>query len=771
MHLMPAEFTFGNITNNRSTSGTISTSNTQDSYTFSLSSTQSLSTTLTGLSADADIRLFRGSSINGNIERTELVAESLKLGSSDELIDRTLGPGNYIIDVFQGVTGANTQYRLDLSIDNGNNSFNLGNLNGAQTFSGTVDSRNTIDRYRFSLTANSAVNLNLGGLSNDADLYLGRDTNGNGRIDSGEQIAVSDREFNFNEAIQQVALAAGDYIAEVRQYRGDTHYRLGLSTTPNDVLSSTIDLTGVIRNVIAPDIRNVNPTGQAQVLVSNIGTGLTNARGNVRVNLYASTNPTFDSNDELLSSQTMVDLNLASGNSQVVNFQFGAPTGVAPGSYYLIARIDTTNVVGESNEANNLAVQHVSAPGTDVVLDWNATLLNAIQAVDTPPPLAAHHQAMVHIAIFDAVNAIEKRYENFSTNLKLINLSPTLTTGASTIAAAAQAAYRVLVDLYPSQKAEFDAQLARSLADVPDGTAETNGITIGNRIADAVILSRRADGSNGAQARYAPSPLPGQFEFTRPDNFALLPGWGKVQPFTIPNADRFVPSGPPIFGSAGYAADLNTVQRVGGYDSTSRTADQSEIAVFWSYDRADTFRPPAQWNVIAETVAIRAGSATESILGRSVLDNARLFAHLNIAQADAGIMAWETKFTYNQERPISAIHNANTDGNAQTIGDPNWQSFLPTPPFPDYISGHSTFGAAAATVLTSYFGNRYPVTISSQEISGTYRSFSSFQSAAAENGISRIYGGIHVPAANTDGLSVGEQVATYVLRNSLSIAV
>jgi hypothetical protein len=756
---MPAEFTFGSVDRNRATSGVLSASNTRDSYTFSLSSTQSLNIALTGLSADGDIRLFRGASMNGNIERTEVIAESLNASFNNDLINRTLGPGNYIVDVFQGTTNANTAYNLNLSINNPANTFNLGSLNSAQTFGGTVNSINTVDRYRFTLSSTSDLNLTLGGLSQDADLYLGRDSNNNGSIDAGEQIAFSDRAFHLSETIRQISLIAGNYVAEVRQFNtnsnADTHYRLGLVATPINALSSTIDLSGAIRSITAPDIRLASDAGQAQVLVSNRGTGF--ASGNVRVNFYASTNQTYDSNDELLASQT-INLNIGSGQSQLVNFTFGAPTGVAPGSYYVMARIDPTNAIAEFNEGNNLAVQHVSAPGTDVVLDWNATLLNAIQAVETPPPIAAHHQAMVHAAIFDAVNAIEQRYTSYSPNLSAsLNLSAT--SGASTIAAAAQAAYRILSHFYPTQQAEFDGQLARSLAEVPDGAAEDRGVLIGNRVADVILVNREADGSGGAQTTYRPGGRPGEYQFTLPNNFALLPGWGNVTPFTIPNADRFVPAGPPPFGGASYASELNTVQRLGGVNSTVRTADQSEVAMFWAYDRGDTFRPPAQWNVIAETVALWEGG--------SILDNARLFAHLNLAQADAGIVAWETKYTYNQLRPITAIRGANADGNAQTIGDPNWQSFLPTPPFPDYISGHSTFGAAAAQVLAGYFGNNYQFQVSSQEIAGTYRSFNSFQQAAAENGISRIYGGIHVQSANSGGIEAGQEVADYVLRNSL----
>jgi membrane-associated phospholipid phosphatase len=572
-------------------------------------------------------------------------------------------------------------------------------------------------------------------------------------FDTNEEIGLSNRYLNFDEAISKVSLAAGDYFVQVQQFSGDTHYRLGLTTTGVNSATSGVDLKSEFRSVTAPDIRLSSDAGQAQIVVTNAGNLL--GLGNVRVNLYASTNQTYDGNDELLASQTL-SLNLATGQAQLYTLNFGAPTGVAPGSYYLLARIDTTNAIAESNENNNLAIQHISAPGTDVVLDWNATLLNVIQAVETSPPLAARNQAMVQAAIYDAVNAIDQRYRVYQ-----VSVPRNIATGAAAVAAAAQAAYQVLVDLYPSQRAEFVAQLARSLAEVADGVAKTNGIAVGQYVADRILAHHLSDGATGAQDRYIPGNRPGDYQFTRPDNFALLPGWGNVTPFVLPNVSDFVPAGPPAFGSHGYATELNEVQRLGGINSAARTPDQSDIAVFWAYDRPDTFRPPAQWNQIAQTIAMREGT--------SLLENARLFAQLNLAQADAGMVAWQAKYTHNQLRPITAVRQADFDDNAQTIGNPNWQSWLPTPPFPDYISGHSTFGAAAATVLEAYFGTNYAFDVSSQEIAGTYRSFTSFQQAAEENGISRIYGGVHIQAANRDGITTGQSVANYVLRNALTV--
>ncbi len=753
---MPVETSIGALVDSRAYTNTLSALNPLDTFSFSLSSTQNLA-----LTANANFQLFRASAVGGSLETTESIARSTLTSGTNQAISQALSAGSYIIHVSQPTTGT-TNYTLQLATNNPGQIYDINALYTPQTFTGTVGATNPIDLYRFSLDNRSDLQIRLRGLSADADLFLGVDRNRNGRFDAGEELARSNRYRNFDELLNRTgttALPAGEYLIQVKQFSGDTHYRLELTPKPIDVATNpvtglpTADLTGEIRSVTAPDSRLLNPVGQAQLRVTNQGAGL--ASGLTRVNLYASTNQDIDANDELVGSQ-VINLNLSQGQSQLVDFRFGAPSGVAPGFYYLVARIDSTNTIAESNERfNNDTRYAVSAPGTDVILDWNAMLLNAIQAVETPPPLAARNQAIVHAAMFDAVNGIERRYRNF-----LVNVSADSAVGASATAAAAQAAYQVLVDLYPTQRAEFQMQLERSLGEVPDGSLEDRGVAVGQFVADRILANRVNDGVAGAQDRYIPGTAPGSYQFTRPDNFVALAGFGNVTPFAIDNVNRFVPNNLPVYGSNQYAAELNEVQRLGGLNSTARTADQAEIALFWGYDRGDTFRPPAQWNQIAQTIALDEGT--------SVLTNARLFAHLNLAQADAGIVAWQTKYTYNQLRPITAVRTADTDGNALTIADPNWQSFLPTPPFPDYISGHATFGAAAAQVLEAYFGRNYAFNVTSQEILGTTRSFNSFAAAAAENGISRVYAGVHVQAANRDGLTAGVRVADYVLANTLT---
>jgi membrane-associated phospholipid phosphatase len=762
--IMPTELYLGALGNNRTITNTIGGLNAQDTIGFSVNTTQALSVALSGLSDSSLVRLSRASFINGSLEAiADLGATSVGFlrQQQNSVYSRVLNPGNYILEISQSFGVSN--YTANLSTNNPNQYFFIDQPYGAQTYSGFVGNGNSSDRYQFQLNSSSDLNLRLAGMNEDADLRLGRDLNLNGVIDAGEQIAISNRSYNLDEVINRSGLAAGSYIVEVFRFNtSNTQYRLGITTTATNVSTAGIDLVGQLTVSQIPDIRITNNSGQAQIVVTNQGTRT--ATGPVTVGIYASTNDAYDSNDELLMTRTL-NLNLTPGQSTTYGLNFAAPTGIAPGSYYLLGRVDINQNLVETNEQNNLSVQHVSAPGTDVILDWNATLLNAIQAVNVAPPLAARNQAIVHAAMFDAVNAIQGQFQSFLPNLSVqlsSYLSASEIANASAIAAAAQAAFQTLSDLFPSQRSEFARQLARSLAEVPDGSAENNGILIGQIIADELLIARLNDNSAGAQDAYTPPTGVYTFESPRVDNWVALPGWGNVTPFAIPSVRdrRFQLNGPPAFGSTQYANELNQVQNLGGINSVNRTADQSEVAVFWAYDRPDTFRPPGQWNQIAEEVSLRSGT--------SLLANARLFALMNIAQADAGIAAWATKYQFNQPRPISVIHElAALDGLANTSIDPNWQPFLNTPPFPDYVSGHSTFGAAAAGVLAAFYGNNYSFTTSSQEIPGTFRTFRSFQEAAAENGISRIYGGIHVQSANLDGQALGYQVASYVVNNLL----
>lgn len=382
----------------------------------------------------------------------------------------------------------------------------------------------------------------------------------------------------------------------------------------------------------------------------------------------------------------------------------------------------------------------------DTVTDWNEVTLQAIRTTITSPPRAARALAMVHVAIFDAVNVITRGYQPYL-------MDTTVSVQTSREAAAAQAAYTVLVTLYPAQQVMFDAARAQSLAAVPDGPAKTAGIALGETAGANVLTWRNTDGSE-VNVPYTPGTAPGDWQPTPPAFApALLPQWPYVTPFAMTSGDQFRSSGPPALDSLEYALDFTEVKNLGAAQSTARTAEQTHIALFWA-DGAGTVTPPGHWNRIAQTVA----AAQHKTLG----ENARLFALLNMALADAAICAWDMKYIYDLWRPVTAIRQAELDGNPATDPDPSWTSLLVTPPFPTYVSGHSTFSGAAATVLARFFGtDQIAFTDVSQGVAGS-RSFTNFSEAADEAGRSRIYGGIHYEFDNQDGQTGGRALGAWV---------
>jgi len=232
------------------------------------------------------------------------------------------------------------------------------------------------------------------------------------------------------------------------------------------------------------------------------------------------------------------------------------------------------------------------------------------------------------------------------------------------------------------------------------------------------------------------------------------PQWGSVTPFALTTGDEFRAPPPPALDSAAYAAALNQVQSLGAVNSSTRTADQTQQAHFWN-DGGGSYTPPGHWVLIAQQVA--------KAEGQSLSANARLMAELCVALADAAVACWDTKYTYDLWRPVTAIQNADQDGNAATTADSAWQPLLITPPHPSYVSGHSTFSAAAAAILADTFGDATAFTTTSPTLPNVTRSFTSFSQAADEAGLSRIYGGIHTSLDNDAGKALGGQVAQAVL--------
>jgi hypothetical protein len=383
------------------------------------------------------------------------------------------------------------------------------------------------------------------------------------------------------------------------------------------------------------------------------------------------------------------------------------------------------------------------APRPDMVLKWNEVALQAIRSEKTPPPVAARNLAIMHLAMFDSLMAIERTHVPY-----LVDTTAPPTTSRE--AAVAATAHRSLVGLFPCEQKTLDLIFARCLLDIPPGPERDNGAVLGNHVAERMLEARCNDGS-AATGKYTYKSFVGAWRPTAPlFKDALLPEWGYVKPFAIKKGAMHRPDGPPPLDSLQFAAAFNQVQRLGGKDSVWRTREQTEIAHFWA-DDAGTVTPPGHWNRIAQSIAQERRT--------TLVENARLFAHLNMSLADAGILCWVIKFTFDFFRPITSIRETT---------DERWTPLLNTPPFPAYISGHSTFSSAAAASLGESFGtDKIRFATGCDELPGVTRKFDSLWSAAEEAGMSRIYGGIHWKFDNEDGLQVGKTLGEYVTKNTL----
>jgi hypothetical protein len=382
----------------------------------------------------------------------------------------------------------------------------------------------------------------------------------------------------------------------------------------------------------------------------------------------------------------------------------------------------------------------------DVVTDWNQTAVRATEVAGAPVPAQLRMMAMVHAALFDAVNTIEGKYASYAVKLRAAR-------GASREAAAAAAAHGILERLFPAQKPMIDAALATSLKDVADGGARAEGMRIGREVAEKLFDLRKDDGA-APQTPYAFGKGTGVYQATPPMNMKpILPHWGKVKPFALTSAAQFSMAGPPAPGSAAFAKDLDEVKRMGSKVSTERTSEQTAIAIHWAGSEV----PPL--NAVA-----RAASAAKNL---KLSENARFFAFFTMAMADALIAGFEAKYKYNFWRPLTAIRSAGVGSYAAVFGDSSWEPLIVTPPHPEYPSGHCTGAGAAVAVLQAMYG--------SDEFSASYvypplgvlRRWESFSQIAKEVEDARVWGGIHFRTANQHGTELGRLVAEYVLKTML----
>ncbi len=399
-----------------------------------------------------------------------------------------------------------------------------------------------------------------------------------------------------------------------------------------------------------------------------------------------------------------------------------------------------------------LILMRASSSWGNVALDWNAVMMAAVRLDNSGPTLSSRNLAILHVAIYDAVNSVVRTHQPYA---YLVGAAG----DASAEAAAAGAGYAVMKALYPGLNARSDEVFESWRSRVSDTGPIWEGMAVGAEVARLVLGLRSGDGA-ATEVPYIPSADPGEWRRTPPFfRPPLTPGWRYVKPFAILEVESFVSPPPPALGSEAYARDVEEVRVLGARNSTVRTEEQSLIARFWS-DFSYTSMPPGHWHEIASSIAVSAGTGLE--------DTARLMALLSLAQADGAIVCWEGKFRYNLWRPVTAIQRADEDGNPATEQDATWDHYLDSPPFPAYPSGHSTFSKASAEVLTFFCGtDSVTFGAASDSVPGLLRTYHSFAACADEIGMSRIYGGIHLGFDNREGKRSGKRVANDITANWL----
>jgi hypothetical protein len=408
------------------------------------------------------------------------------------------------------------------------------------------------------------------------------------------------------------------------------------------------------------------------------------------------------------------------------------------------------NAAASTSTADRASASFGHAPDSGaVVVDWNRALLRIVRTKGAQP--ATIHPtrsfAILHAAIDDAVVSITGEGSPYL-------LSVDAPKNARPDAAAAQAGHDTLTTLYPAMKATLDQQLADELAAIPDGGAKTNGARVGHLVAQAILGIRADDGANTTPPPFTPGTAPGEYRPTPPGfAAAVFTNWADVTPFVLRDESQFRPAAPPSVSSAAYAEAINEVKSVGRDTSTTRTADETTQAKFWA---APIWN---YWNEITQNAVLAHHS--------NLVDTARLFADLNLSFADGVIAFYDGKYTYHLWRPVTAIREAGTT-NPLITADPTWNSLANTPADPSYPGAHSVISEAGATVLSSFFGNDDQVSVTSELLPGVTRSFGSYQAVATEAGLSRIFAGVHTRIDHNAGLTLGRQVAEFVLEQQES---
>jgi membrane-associated phospholipid phosphatase len=391
---------------------------------------------------------------------------------------------------------------------------------------------------------------------------------------------------------------------------------------------------------------------------------------------------------------------------------------------------------------------------------WSRAIESGLGMIPDPFT-SSRHAASAYTAVSDALNAIERRYEPYAYDGRTSGASQTaaIAAAAHTVLTASLREYAAFGPLVPSAtiQAGYDSTYAAALATVPDGPAEDAGVALGRAAANAILARRASDRVLDAFfAPYLPGTAPGDYQPLELPGIpfrVLLPGYAtSIAPYVIERADQFRPPPPRRLDSWGYLIDFYEVRFLGAEDSLVRTDEQRQIALFW-YENSVT-----GWSRIARELAVARGL--------DEWDQARLLALLTLSIADGTLAQFDGKYTYNRWRPVTAIRAADT-GNPRAASDPTWTPLCPTPPTPEYPSGHSINGSAAAVILGEVFGHHVAFSATSATLPGVARTFRSFAQAAAENADSRVYCGIHFRSSTVAGLEMGQQIARYVLDHAL----
>ena len=390
------------------------------------------------------------------------------------------------------------------------------------------------------------------------------------------------------------------------------------------------------------------------------------------------------------------------------------------------------------------AALSVAPARADVVTDWNVTA-NALVANDVGNNPKLRTLAMVHVAMSDAINTVQNRYARV-----VVTLPPA--PGASAEAAAATAARQILIQIYPGQTAKIEEAYASSLKTISDGPAKSEGIKLGVSVAEAVQADRATDGTN-APDTYRPHAAPGAYV---PTTTPLWEQYARAKPWVLKSADQFRPGPPPPLSSAEWARDYNEVKSLGGANSTVRTPEQTEAVKFW-----DNVNFGPSWQAVSCELSIKKQLP--------LAESARLLALLNMSLANAYIVNWDAKYTYNFWRPVTAIRNGDQDGNDATERDAGWTSFNPTPMHPEYPSQATINATIASAILESVFGpvNVIPFTATDVRDPKRTRQFASLADMAEEQKNVRVWGGVHYRFAIRTSEDVGRKVAVYMIGNTL----